>query len=61
MKYFSENLSPSSNHKLNKNYQSDGAISRMLFQLIQQQGAPEVDIDTFFWESPRISLFREGI
>ena len=35
------------NYELNKNYQSVVEVSKMLCKLIQQEGAPEVDIDTF--------------
>ena len=45
--YFPDDFSQSSNHELNKNYQSVVEVSKTLCKLIQQQGAPEVDIDTF--------------
>ena len=46
-KYFSEDLLKSCSHELGQNYQSDGEVSKMLCKLIQQQCAPEVDLDTF--------------
>ena len=39
-------MSPCSNHVLNKNHQSYKVLMT-LYKLIQQQDAPEADIDTF--------------
>ena len=58
-KYFSDDLSQSSNHELDKNYQSDGEVSKMLCKLIQQQCAPEVDIDTFSGDPLEYHYFME--
>ena len=40
-KYFPDDVSQSSNHDLNKNYQYNGKVSKMPCKLIQQQTAPE--------------------
>ena len=58
-KYFSDDLSHSTNHELNKNYQSDGEVSNMLCKILQQQGAPEVDIDTFSGDRLEYHYFME--
>ena len=46
-KYFPDDFSQSNNYELNKNYQSDGEVSKVIGKLIQLQGALEVDLDTF--------------
>ena len=46
-KYFPDDFSQSNNYELNKNYQSDGEVSKVICKLIQLQGALEVDVDTF--------------
>ena len=46
-KYFPDDFSQSNNYELNKNYQSDGEVSKVIGKLIQLQGALEVDVDTF--------------
>ena len=58
-KYFADDFSQSSNYELNKNYQSDGEVSKMLCKLIQQQGAPEFDIDTFSGDHLEYHYFME--
>ena len=58
-KYFSDNLLPSTSHVVNNIHQSDSEISKMLCQLIQQQGAPEVDIDTFSGDPLEYHYFME--
>ena len=58
-KYFSGDFSQSSSHELNKNYQSDGEVSKILCKLIQQQGALEVDIDTFSADSLEYHYYME--
>ena len=58
-KYFPDGFSQSSNHELNKNYQSDGEVSKILYKLIQQQGGPEVDIDTFSGDPLEYHYFME--
>ena len=40
-KHFPDDVSQSSNHDLNKNYQYNGKVSKMPCKLIQQQTAPE--------------------
>ena len=47
------------NYELNKNYQSVVEVSKMLCKLIQQQGAPEVDIDTFSGDPLEYHYFME--
>ena len=46
-KYFPDDFSQSNNYELNKNYQSDGEVSKVIGKLIQLQGALEVDLDIF--------------
>ena len=64
-KYFPDDFSYSSNHELNKNYQSDGEVSKTFCKLIQQQGSPEVDKDTFSGEPLEyhyfIKVFQEVV
>ena len=45
----------------NKNYQSYMEVSKMLCKHIQQQGAPEVEIDTFSGDPYFMELFKEII
>ena len=58
-KYFPDDLPQSSNYELNKKYQSDGEVSKMLCKLMQQQGAPEVDIDTFSGDPLKYHYFMK--
>ena len=60
-KYFSDDLSQSSNHKLYTNYQCDGEVSKMLCKLIQQQGVPEIDRDAFSGDPLEYIYFMEVI
>ena len=46
-KYFPDDFSQSSNYELNKNYQSDREVSKMLCKLMQQQGAPDYFMEVF--------------
>ena len=58
-KYFSDDFLQSSDHELNKNCQCDGEVSKMLWKLIQQEGAPEVDRDTFSGDPLEYHYFME--
>ena len=58
-KYFPDDFLSSSNQEISNNYQSDGEVSKMLCKLIQQQGAPEVDIDTFSGDPLELYYFME--